>query len=207
MNSADISHDRPLQNVNRLAFMREFFKAPVELGTCFTSSRPLAKAIVRGMGLESARNIIEFGPGPGPVTRQILKRIPAQANFFAVELNAGLAKEFRKRFPQVRLFQEDAANVRQLCERAGMVPGEVDCIISTLPFLLFPPEKQRQILHETASVMRPGGRFVTITYRMAAVMPSVGRFKAIMREEFSSVKLARLVVANIPPAYVYRAVK
>lgn len=194
-------------DAGRIAFFREFLKAPVQLGTCFTSSRPLARGIVRGMGLEQARNVIEFGPGPGPVTREILRRIPKDARFFAIERNEGLAEEFRRRFPGVPCFTDDAANVRALCEKQGIEPGTVDCIVSTLPFLLFPEEVQRKILHEAAGVLRPGGKFHTITYRMAKVMPSVQRFKGIIREEFGNVSLARIVLANIPPTYIYRGVK
>jgi phosphatidylethanolamine/phosphatidyl-N-methylethanolamine N-methyltransferase len=194
-------------DAGRLAFFREFLKSPVQLGTCFTSSRPLARGIVRGMGLEHARAVIEFGPGPGPVTREIVRRIPKDCKFFAIERNDGLAQEFRRRFPGVPCYNDDAANVRALCERTGIEPGTVDCIVSTLPFLLFPPEVQRKILHEAAGVLRPGGRFHTITYRMAKVMPSVQRFKQIIREEIGNVSLARIVLANIPPTYIYRGVK
>jgi phosphatidylethanolamine/phosphatidyl-N-methylethanolamine N-methyltransferase len=195
------------QDSGRWAFIREFLKAPMELGTCFTSSRPLARGIVKDLGLERARAVIEFGPGPGPVTREIVARIPADCRFFAVELNGGLAEEFRRRFPGVPLFQDDAANVRALCEQAGIVPGQVDVIVSTLPFLLFPEDLQRRILKEAAGVLKPGGRFATITYRMAALMPSVKKFKAIMGQEFSTVQFARVVVANLPPAYVYRCIR
>jgi phosphatidylethanolamine/phosphatidyl-N-methylethanolamine N-methyltransferase len=191
----------------RLAFVREFMKAPVELGTCFTSSGPLSRGIVKDLGLERAKAVIEFGPGPGPVTREIFKRTPRDCKFFAVELNAGLADEFRRRFPGVTIFQDDAANVRSLCEQAGIVPGEVDVIVSTLPFLLFPEELQRKILREAAGVLKPGGRFTTITYRMAKLMPSVRKFKSVMGESFSTVQFARVVPWNVPPAYVYRCVK
>lgn len=194
-------------DAGRLAFLREFMKAPVELGTCFTSSGPLSRGIVRGLGLEEAGAVIEFGPGPGPVTREILKRIPQECRFFAVELNAGLADEFRRRFPDVTLFQDDASNVRALCEQVGIMPGAVDVIVSTLPFLLFPHELQQKILHEAAGVLKPGGRFTTITYRMAALMPSVKKFKALMAQEFQTVQFARVVVANVPPAYVYRCIR
>lgn len=195
------------RDAGRLAFLREFMKAPGELGTCFTSSGPLARGIVNGLGLERAGAVIEFGPGPGPVTREIFKRTPKDCKFFAVELNAGLAEEFRRRFPGVTIFQDDAANVRSLCEQAGIVPGEVDVIVSTLPFLLFPEELQQKILHEAAGVLKPGGRFTTITYRMAKLMPSVKRFKAVMNREFSTVQFARVVPLNVPPAYVYRCIK
>src|SRR5690606_33956001 len=124
-----------------------------------------------------------------------------------VELNAGLADAFRERFPGATVFQDDAANVRALCEKAGIVPGEVDVIVSTLPFLLFPEDLQRKILHEAAGVLKPGGRFTTITYRMAKLMPSVKQLKRVMEGEFSTVQFARVVPWNVPPAYVYRCIK
>jgi len=38
-------------------------------------------------------------------------------------------------------------------------------------------------------------------------MPSVKRFAASWKREFTKVRLARVVLANVPPAFIYRCVK
>ncbi len=193
----------------RLAFFREFVKSPAELGTCFTSSPALGKAITEGMGLETAKTVIETGAGAGAITEDILRRIqPSPAcTFVAIELNAGLAIALKERFPRVRVYREDAQNIRSVCERENIVPGTVDVVISSLPFLLFPAGLQERIIHETAAVLKPGGTFAMLTYRVEAIMPSVKRFRRIMEREFSTVADPRRITANFPPAHIYRCEK
>lgn len=186
-----------------MAFLREFLKAPVELGTCFTSSKALARAMVSGLGLETARTVIELGPGTGAITEEVLARIPKGCKFFGIERNAGLVRELRKRWPEFSVHHEDARNLRAVCEKEGVRPGEVDIVVNSLPFLLFPEALQDEILRETAAVLRPGGRFTLITYRIEGLMPSVRKFRSLMEQHFSDVRLRRRVLQNIPPASVY----
>jgi phosphatidylethanolamine/phosphatidyl-N-methylethanolamine N-methyltransferase len=186
-----------------IAFLREFLKAPVELGTCFTSSKALARAMVSGLGLETAQTVIELGPGTGAITEEVLRRIPKGCRFFAIERNAGLVRELRRRWPDLSVHQDDARNLRAICEREGVRPGEVDVVVNSLPFLLFPEELQDEILRETAAVLRPGGRFTLITYRIEGLMPSVRKFRRLMERHFSDVRLRRRVLQNMPPASVY----
>lgn len=189
----------------RMAFVREFIRSPRVLGTCFTSSERLARAMVEGLDLEGARAVVEYGPGTGAVTGAVLERIPGECRFVAIERSPGLARVFRGRFPGVRLYEDDAANVRRLCKVEGI--AAVDCIVSGLPWLLFPEAVQRALLRETVGVLRPGGGFTTVTYRAERLVPGVGRFRRLMEEVFSEVALSRRVWGNIPPAFVYRCRK
>jgi phospholipid N-methyltransferase len=102
------------------------------------------------------------------------------------------------------VWREDATNVRSVCEREGIALGTIDAVVSSLPFLLMPDGIRGRILHETAAVLRPGGRFVMLTYRPEKFFPSVRRFRAQMQAEFTSVRMARFVPLNFPPAFVYR---
>lgn len=186
------------------AFFREFFRSPRELGTCFTSTPTLARAMTDGIGLETARVVVEYGPGTGPVTSQILARIPADCRFIAIERNGEMVRVLRERFPQVRLYEDDAGEVRAICAREGIAPAQVDAIVSALPFTLMPRAVQERILAETGAMLRPGGSFVTITYRPAAIMPSARRLRALMERNIGPTRLARSVLGNIPPAFVYK---
>jgi len=186
-----------------LAFLREFLKAPVELGTCFASSRTLSRAMVTGLGLEQANVVVEYGPGTGALTREILARIPAGCRFIAIERNPGLAEEVRKRWPAIHLHQDDARNVLAILEKEGVRPGEVDIVVNSLPFLLFPPDLQDELLRKTSEILRPGGRFTLLTYRIEGIMPSVNRIKRLMQNYFSEVELRTRVLQNLPPASVY----
>lgn len=192
-----------------LKFFREFFRSPGELGTCFTSSRSLSRAMVSGLDLARASAVIELGPGTGPVTREILDRVPAPpvGRFFVVERNAELAASLRARFPGLRVYCEDAVNLAEICRSEGLREGEVDHIISGLPFALFPRRLELRILRAAAAMLREGGDMTILTYRIEGLSPSIGRFKETLRTVFSRVRRHKVVLANAVPASVYRCWK
>jgi phospholipid N-methyltransferase len=162
--------------------------------------------MVEGIGIDRARVVVELGPGPGPVTEEIFERIQKASQFIAIERNAELAGALRKRFPRIKLHVDDAANIGTICEDEGILRGTVDCVISGLPFLLFPEPLQRQILGEIRSVLRPGGYLSQVTLG-SEMLPNTRKFRKLLEEFFPGVKRVGPVLANVPPAFVYRCRK
>lgn len=190
----------------RMVFFREFLRSPGQLGSMFTSGKPLSRKMVQGIGIERARAVVELGPGPGPVTEEILARIPAGCRFVAIERNPELAAAFRERFPRVALHEGDAARVQAICADEGIIPGTVDCIVSGLPFLLFPLATQRRILGAIKSMLRPGGHLAQVTLG-AEFMPNARKFRKVLDGVFPGTRRVGPVLANMPPAFVYRCRK
>jgi phospholipid N-methyltransferase len=81
--------------------------------------------MVDWLDLGAARSVLEYGPGTGPFTPHILKRMGVDCRFLAIERNATLAEEFRRKLPDVELIQDSVENVRAICDRAGI--DSVDC--------------------------------------------------------------------------------
>lgn len=185
-----------------LTFFTEFFRSPIELGTFLPTAAGVGKLMCKDLGLESARAVCECGPGTGPITISILERLQPGAHFFAIEYNARMAESFRRRFPQVRVYQDDATNIRTLTQREGL--EGLDCVLSAVPWLVLPRKVQDAMLRETAASLRPGGRFTMVTYRPEATA-SVKAFRRLMESHFSNVRLKGTVWGNFPPAYVYQA--
>jgi phospholipid N-methyltransferase len=188
----------------RLVFLREFLRRPGQLGTCFTSTRALSRKMVEGLALERARAVVELGPGPGPVTEQIVARVPRSCWFLAVEQNPELAAVLRQRFPRVRVATDDAANLEALCARDGIGPGELDAVISGIPFLLLAEPAQRRLLGVVARMLKPGGALSQVTYGAEGVMPKARRFRRVLESIFPEVRRHGPVLANVPPAFVYK---
>ena len=121
-------------------FLLEFLRHPSQTGAILPSSTYLAEAMVDWLELDTARCVLEYGPGTGPFTPHILKRVGKDCRFLAIERNAALAGEFRSKLPKVELIQDSVENVRAICDNAGI--DSVDCIVSGLPWAAFSGPKK-----------------------------------------------------------------
>jgi phospholipid N-methyltransferase len=158
--------------------------------------------MVEGLLLPTDRVIVEFGPGTGAFTREILARKSAAAILIAVEINPDFANILRRRFPEVRLFQESVESLPAILQSQGI--EAVDCIISGLPWAVFSDELQDRLLDVTCSALMPGGRFATFAYVQGLLLPAARRFATKLRQRFSQVSQSPVVWWNLPPAVVYR---
>jgi phospholipid N-methyltransferase len=183
-------------------YLREYLKKPTEIGALAPSSDELAKAMLKGLDLENARTVLEYGPGSGSVTDHIRRKISPHTKLAAIEVNPRMAELFRDRHPDVRLFQDTVANARMICDCAGM--DSVDCVISSLPWATFSEVMQVKFLDEMMRVLRPGGDFVTFAYVHALALPMSKRFANLLHRYFGTISKSPVVWRNVPPALVYR---
>jgi len=152
--------------------------------------------------LHNADAVLEYGPGTGVFTEFILRELRPGAKFAAIELNPRFAEIFKLRYPRVSLFQDSVANVQGICKSAGM--QSVDCIVSGVPWAIFPESLQVQCLNEMMRVLKPGGRFVTFTYVHSQALPSAKRFSSLLPDYFGAVSKSPVIWRNFPPAFIYR---
>jgi phosphatidylethanolamine/phosphatidyl-N-methylethanolamine N-methyltransferase len=183
----------------------EFVRRPASVGAVAESSRRLAELITDAAGLAGASVVVEFGPGTGAFTEVILRKVDPGTTFLAIETNESLAAVTRRRCPGARVVHASAESVRTHLEACGL--ASCDCIVSGLPFASFPAAQQDAILAAVRDVLSPGGRFVTFAHVGGALLPAGRRFRARLRETFADVSSTRTIWRNIPPAFVYRAVR
>jgi phosphatidylethanolamine/phosphatidyl-N-methylethanolamine N-methyltransferase len=183
-------------------FFGEFILHPTKTGAIAPSSPILAKMMVSWIDLPNAGVVLEYGPGTGAFTEHILKRIPADARFVAIEFNSRLAEMFRQRHPDVTLVEDSVVNVREICGRFEL--GKVDCIVCGLPWASFPESLQTHILEAMMAVMSPRGQFVTFAYLQGLLVPAGKRFAKLIPQYFTSITKSRTVWLNLPPAFVYQ---
>jgi len=188
-----------------LRFLKNFLKAPGTVGAIWPSSPHLAREMVKDVGLERAGAVVELGPGTGVFTPFILGSLGTGANFFAVELNKELHDCFKSRLPGVKVYHEDAANLRALLAAENL--ERVDTIVSGLPWAAFPPGLQDRLLDVVLSVLPEGGHFTTFAYLQGLALPTGLRFRAALRRKFSEVRRSKVEWRNLPPAFCYRCRK
>jgi phospholipid N-methyltransferase len=191
--------------MQRLHVLGEFVRKPMSVGAVAPSSWRLAELITDVAELRGASVVVEFGPGTGAFTEVILRKLAPGATFLAIEANKSFVEATRARLPGVTVIHDSAVSVRAHLESLGH--SSCDCIVSGLPFASFPPSLQTEILSAAADVLTPGGRFVTFAYTHGLAWPPARRFRRRLLAAFSEVKVTQTIWQNIPPAYVYRAIK
>lgn len=151
---------------------------------------------------DSLRSVVEFGPGTGVFTEKIMGKLHPDATFFAVERDEHLAQLTRERCPRATVHTECVSHIGRLCEAEGI--GQVDAVISGLPWAVFSESLQMELLEAMKGVLKSGGQFVTFAYLQGMILPAAQRFRKLLKREFAEVNQSPVIWQNAPPAFVYR---
>ena len=175
-------------------FARNFLKYPLMLGSVIPSSPFLVNDMLAQVDWNRAQVIVEFGPGVGTITREALKRMRRDAVLIVIELNEDFVHYLRARVrdPRLRVVHGSAANVRLILEQQGF--ASADCIISGLPYSLFPGPLRQEIVTESRHALNAEGSFLVFQYNRT-LLP-------YLNSSFSSVK-QNFQLFNILPALIF----
>ena len=162
------------------SFFKAFLSDRQRIGAIAPTSTGVGRRMAQLGDIAHARNVVEFGPGTGPITAQILEALPADARMWAFEIHEPFVEHLRANItdPRFTVLAESAEHIREL--RAREAPEGFDAIICSIPFSLLPPPVTSGILVAGAAALRPGGVFVALQYHPTYLKP-------IMREHFESV--------------------
>jgi phospholipid N-methyltransferase len=179
-------------------FARNFLKSPAMLGSVIPSSSFLVNDMMSQVDWERARVLVEYGPGVGTFTREILKRMRPDAVLVAIELNTDFVEYLSDnvRDPRFRVVHGSAARVRSVLAEQNLAPA--DYIISGLPYLNMPDALRREILEESRLALRAEGSMLLFQYTRT-LLP-------YLESSFSSVKL-NFQFFNILPALIFHCTR
>ncbi len=189
----------------QLVFVGKFFRFPRQIGAIAPSSPLLAKEIVRLANVAQSQTIVEFGPGTGAFTKEILAEMPPNARLLAVEADPNLALLLRKKFDKAVIAAGSAQKIQRIMKAHRFEAA--DCIISGLPWASFEPQLQDEILMEAEAVLKPGGKFAAFGYVHALTLPGAKRFRQQLHRIFGPVQVSRVIWVNVPPAVIYCCTK
>ena len=188
-----------------LLFLFNFIRSPRSIGAVFPSSRKLAAVMVKGAGVDTAKTVVELGPGTGVFTEAIVERLGPDGTYLGIELREKFAAIVREKFPGLRVVNDSAENIVE--NLRSLDREEADVIISGLPWVSFDPDLQNRIMKSVADALPPGGKFSTFAYLLATRLPKARRFRTMLDENFSEVSESKTVWRNMPPAFVYHCTK
>jgi phospholipid N-methyltransferase len=145
-------------------FLRGFLKHPVMVGSIIPSSRQLIERMLRPVDWDNTKLFVEYGPGVGTFTRDLLDRMTPDARLVTIDTNPEFTKYLTKSIDDPRLIAVtgSAADVEQILTERGF--DKADYVLSGLPFSTLPPGVGDAIAKATAKVVRPGGAFLVYQF-------------------------------------------
>lgn len=152
------------RNGNVLLFARNFFRHPRMLGSIVPSSRFLIKQLLEPINWGRARVIVEYGPGVGGITAELLHHMRSDATLIAIEMNPDFVRYLRDSFadPRLQVVEGSAEAVDEILRRFGH--ARANYIISGIPFSTIPAPVRERILHKTRDVLETGGAFLVYQF-------------------------------------------
>lgn len=163
---------RPSRSEQLLLFARNFFKHPKMLGSVIPSSRFLIDEMLEPVDWSRAGLIIEYGPGVGSFTAEILRRMRPDARLIAVETNPDFVRFLEQKFedPRLTVVHGSAADTERIVRESGHATA--DYIVSGVPFSTMPEELRQSILRATRAVLSPDGAFLVYQFS-SRVLPDL----------------------------------
>lgn len=177
------------------SFLKEALSSIKTTGTIKPSSKYLVNDILKNVDFEQVRNIVEFGPGNGVITHEIVNRMHKDARLICFEINEAFYNHCKQTFAhdsRVVVLQESAFEVDAIAPRNGM--NEVDVVVSSLPLSLFDEDQLNTAMSSMKAVMSDQGALVQYQY-------SLGKY-FFLKKHFPTVKIG-FTARNLPPAFVY----
>ncbi|WP_346847156.1 rRNA adenine N-6-methyltransferase family protein [uncultured Clostridium sp.] len=179
-------------------FVIQYILHPRTTGVILLSSKKLACKMIRNIDFNKCSCIVEFGPGTGIFTEEILKRRNKNTIIILIEYNEEFYRILRSKYEDmenVHIINDSAENIDYYITKYDI--SKVNYIVSGLPFASLPREMTEIILEKTKSILSNGGVFITFQYTKLKISLISNYFKNIkIKKEFF----------NIPPAYVFTCI-
>jgi phosphatidylethanolamine/phosphatidyl-N-methylethanolamine N-methyltransferase len=179
----------------RKYFLQQFFKEKKTVGAVSPSSRYLKNKMLENIDFENSRVIVEFGPGTGVFTREIVRKMHNDCKLIVIELNDSFFTKIQTEFndeSRVILEKTSAEKLLEILERHGL--DKVDFIVSSLPLAIFPKELTDNILLTSRQALRSNGKYIQFQYSLKS--------KRRLNHFFNKIDIT-FTARNIPPAFVY----
>jgi phosphatidylethanolamine/phosphatidyl-N-methylethanolamine N-methyltransferase len=180
---------------DRARFLKSLVATPRLTGAVAPSGRALARAMAAAAGSPSHGLVIELGPGTGPVTRSLIETGLPPARLALVEYDVAFCHLLESRFPDLRIIQGDAYDLRHTL--AGFTGQPIAAVVSSLPLLNQPPARRTKLIADAFALMGPAGVFVQFTYGLQSPIP-----RDVCANRYSAVR-SRPILRNLPPAFVW----
>ena len=180
---------------DHIEFIYQFFNKPSLVGAIMPSSKFLARNIVNFINFKRKNLvIIEYGPGTGPFTAEIVKKLKDGDKLLLIEQNKkfieNLVQKYN-RYQQLTIIEGSVSNVKTILEENKI--KQVDNIVAGIPFSSIPKEVTLDIMENTQSIMNNQSLFITFQY---------STLKLKLFKRYFEIVSKKFILRNVPSAYI-----
>lgn len=175
-------------------FFKQYLSEKKVVGAVAPSSKFLCKKMLNDVDFSKDLVLVEFGPGTGVFTDEIISRMTEKSVLYVFELNEVFFDSLNKRIkdPRVKLFHDSAEKVELFINKDNY--HHADYVLSSLPLAVIPENVKLEILEVSKKVLGDHGKYIQFQYSLNA--------KKLLKSYFKRMHISFTAI-NIPPAFVY----
>lgn len=160
------------------------------------SSGHLVKKALEPIAGKTLRTVIEYGPGDGIMTREILRRLRNDGRLIAIETNDEFVRHLRDlKDPRLEVMHGEIQKVVPKLRKRGL--RDVDLIIGSVPFSWIAPKDRDMILKHSVRLLADEGRLIFFHQYVPVIALT-------MRKYFPKIRLS-FVLRNVFPCFIVSA--
>ena len=183
--------------MSKIEFFKTFIKDR-DVASIIPTSTRCVKKVCTHIDFTKDFTLVEYGPGNGVFTRFLLEKMSPNSRLILIEANEDFAQHLKETIndPRVSIHNILAGDVETVIDKEDQ--GNIDYVLSGIPFSFFDKERKRVILEATKKILREGGKF--LAYQTS------GHLKKPVMEVFGNYDI-EMEMLNIPPYLIYDVVK
>ena len=140
----------------------EFLKNAIlgkQVGAVSRSSKYVIKAVIKHIFGLDLQNIVEYGPGDGALTLELLKVLSPKGKMLVVEMDPNFVRVLKKiNDRRLTVVQGKMQNIAKNLDRYGF--KEVDLVLSSVPFSLIDKKEREEFVMFTHNTLVSRGKFI-----------------------------------------------
>ena len=175
-------------------FAKNFFKHPKMLGSIIPSSPFLVKRMLDCIDWQRANVLVEYGPGVGTFTREMLRQMRPDAVLIVIETNEDFVEYVQRAYPDPRMqvIHGSAEDIQTILQERGF--DAADYIVAGIPLSTLSVTVKDNILRATKQAISSDGAFLLYQFS-PNIMPHLSKTFSKVTKSFEPM--------NFLPAHFY----
>jgi len=131
---------------SKLVFLSNFLHNPRQIAAVAPSSKYVINSVIDEIDFNNAKCIVEYGPGTGSITNEILRHLSHDAKLICLDVNQKFCKYLSKNIKNSRLaiINDSAVNIDIYLKKFKI--KKIDYALSSIPFTFIKADDKKAII-------------------------------------------------------------